>query len=87
MDPAVEAPLVKDLPGLGLYRLSGVYAPHLDALAEPADNPVSPGDVEDIGKIIGPLPLQVVQMPLARHDLIGTAHLPQLSLGHLLGVD
>ena len=85
--PAVKAPLVEHLPGLWLNGLAGIHAPDLNALPEPADDAVGPGGVEDIWELIGSLALQVIQVPLARHDFEGAAHLPQLPLGHLLGVD
>ena len=87
MDPAVQAPLVEDLPRLGLDGLTGVDPPDLDALAKPADDPVCAGGVEDVGEIVRPLPLQVVQVAAAGHNLVLTAHLPQFPLRHLLGVD
>ena len=87
VDPAIGTAQVKHLPGLQQDGLPRVHAPDLDALAEPSDDPVCPGGVEHIGELLGPLALQVVQVPLAGQDLILAAHTLQPSLGHLLGID
>ena len=53
-------------------------APDLDALAEPADDSVRPGGVENVWELVRTLALEVVQVPSAGQDLILAAHLPQL---------
>ena len=87
VDPAVGAAQVEHLPGFQFDGLSRVHPANLDALPKPADNPVCPGSIEHIGKILCPLALQVVQVPLAGQNLILAALLPQPPPGHLLGVD
>ena len=87
VDPAVQAALIEDLPGLRLDGLAGHGAADLDAFSEEVQDPVRPGLIEDPGEIIGPLPLQVVQVPLTRQDLPAAAVAPEPALGHLLGID
>ena len=84
--PAVEVTQVEHLPGLQHDGLSGLHAPGLDALSEPPQDPVGTGHVEHIGEVTPPLPLQVVQKPLAGQLLIPAALVLQPSPHHLLGV-
>lgn len=76
VDPSVGTAQVEHLPGLQLDGLTGVHATHLDALAEPPDDPVCPGGVEHIGEVLCPLAFQVVQVPLAGQDFILAALIP-----------
>ena len=85
--PPVGAAQVEYLPGLQHDGFSGVHAPHLDTLAKPPDNPVSPGSVEDIWKFLCTLALQVVQMALTGKNFIFTALCFQASPSHLLSID
>ena len=85
--PAVGTAQIKQLPGLELDGLARLHAPDLDAAGEETDHPVGSGGVKDVRKLVRPLPPQVVQVPLAGQDLVLAALGPQLSLGHLLGVD
>ena len=84
IDPAVGTAQIKHLPRFQDDRLSGIYAPGLDALSEPPDDPICPGRIKDIREVIRPLSLEVVQVSLTGEDLILTALLPQPSLHHLL---
>ena len=84
MDPAVGTAQVKDLPGLQLNGGCLTGASNLRTLQEPANDPVSPGGVEDEGKLRGSLPFQVFQMPLAGGNLVGTAPVMEFALDNLL---
>ena len=57
VDPAIDAAQVKDLPGLELNGGALLNATHLDALAKPADDAVSPGGIKNKRKILGALAL------------------------------
>ena len=86
MHPAIDAAEIELLPVLQRDRLARLWASRLDAQGEPPEDPVGPRRVEDIGEIGIPDPLQVIQVPLAGLDLVGTAHVVQPSSCDLLGV-